>query len=150
MDNAGAPTYKIHHSNIIDNKGDNTIYVYGTAEISDSCIMDNKNVKNVFYLSSSTCSITFIRCTCDNFSVHGKTIQQEPTESFIHGLTFINSGNCVNIFDTIGSLKPTNMRNLYQTLEKERYYQEDKKRYMQHNMMKIAKYLFLLAESQKR
>ena len=150
LDNAGAPTYKIHHSNIIDNKGDNTIYMYGTAEISDSCIMDNKIVNNVFYLYSNDCSMTLIRCSCDNFSAHGNLIQQEPTESFIHGLTFIHSGSCVNIFDTVGSLKPTNMRNIYQTLEREQYDNEDGKRYMQHNMMKIAKYLFLLAESQKR
>ena len=67
--------------------------------------------KQVFYQSSSN-SITLIDCSVDdNINSYNKipNTVNIGTISFIHGIKFIKTGSCVNIFDTLGDLTPSNM-----------------------------------------
>ena len=61
----------------------------------------NKNVKNVFHIDSeSTCSL--IHCSIDNKDKTGPgtfDISLIGSNSFTNGLTFISTGDCVNIFE---------------------------------------------------
>ena len=106
-----ANSYLICNSNIIRNIGDQTIYVeVGKLTIRNTCIMKNDG-KQVFYQSSSN-SITLIDCSVDdNIDSYNTRPNTESigTISFIHGIKFIKTGSCVNIFDTLGDLTPSNM-----------------------------------------
>ena len=104
-----ADEYKISNSNIIRNSGDQTIYVYGTATFSNTCIMENKDLTNVFYIGSSS-KCTLIDCSIDNTQKTGSGSLDKSSigsNSFINGLTFISTGDCKNIFDTIDNIPLT-------------------------------------------
>ena len=99
--------HNICNSNIIRNIGKNTIRnEYGTTTIQNCTIMENKG-SPVF-----SGSITLIKCAVSDDQYKDATnlnTGKVLTNSFINGLTFIQTGSCVNIFDTIGSLIPSNM-----------------------------------------
>ena len=99
-----ANQYVINNSNIIENSGDLTIHLsYGELTIRKTCIMKNKDSTAVFYLEiGSKC--TLIHCSIDDPQKVGSGPLDTSSigkNSFIHGLTFISTGDCVNSFDTI-------------------------------------------------
>ena len=101
-------THEIKNCNIIENKAKNTIWCRGSTDIISSCILNNGDP--CFY-SSSNSKITLYFCSVDNMKQSDSNFvtSHGSTTSFIHGLTFIITGDCVNIFDTIGSLTPSNL-----------------------------------------
>ena len=96
-------THEIRHCNIIENEASNTIYSKGKTDIISSCISGNKNP--CFYIEDSNSFITLYFCSIDNeegsFTSHG------TTKSFIHGLTFLETGFCDSSFDVVYSLIPS-------------------------------------------
>ena len=89
---------EIINSNIIENSGDQTIYIYATVTFTNTCIMRNTDLTYVFYIASGfTCAL--IDCSFDNIQKtgSGSLARKGSPGSFIHGLAFISTGDCVNI-----------------------------------------------------
>ena len=71
--------------------------------------MKNKGFEYVFYIQSG-CTCTLIDCSIDNTEILGSGSldkSQIGTNSFIYGLTFLSTGDCVNINDTISGVPLT-------------------------------------------
>ena len=109
-----ASTYKISNSNILRNTGYFPIHLFrGELTMINTCIMGNQDFKNVFYLVYDDCKCTIIECSIDNITTTGSGSLDTiliGTNSFINGLTFIETGSCLNTFDTIGGLAPSNIQ----------------------------------------
>jgi hypothetical protein len=72
--------------------------------IEDSCILEN-TATNIFYVPSSSYSITLSNCTVDKTTNNRNLIiQNTVTKSFIHGLNHISTQNCNAEYDSIGTL----------------------------------------------
>ena len=108
--NSVAKQYEINNSNIIENSGDQTIYVYyGELTMRKTCMMNNKKATYYFYLRQSGVKCTLIDCSIDNTDKtgSGSLSRTGSTDSFINGLTFISTGDCKNIIDTISGVPLT-------------------------------------------
>jgi hypothetical protein len=80
------------------------IYSNTNSVIEDSCILEN-TATNIFYVPSSSYSITLSNCTVDNTKNNQKLIiQNTVTKSFIHGLNHISTQNCHSEYDAAGNL----------------------------------------------
>jgi hypothetical protein len=82
--------YNIKSCNILRNTqsstSEGTIYTRGNTMIEDSCILENE-ATCIFYVSSSSYTITISNCTVDSTSNNGYlTIKNTVTQSFILGL----------------------------------------------------------------
>ena len=98
--------YEIRNSNIIRNPSQNTISNQeGRLTITLSTIIANS-------VPAFSGSMKLITCTVSNDQYNGASnvnTVEVTTNSFINGLTFISTGECVNMFDTIGTLIPSNL-----------------------------------------
>ena len=108
---SSANKYEIKNSNIIRNSGDRTIYVYnGELTMRKTCMMNNKKATYHFYLQQSSAKCTLLDCSIDNTQKTGSgslDTSSIGSNSFINGLTFISTGDCKNIFDTIDNIPLT-------------------------------------------
>jgi predicted outer membrane repeat protein len=83
-----------------------TIYTLDNIMIDDSCILENK-ADYIFYIYSSSYTITLSNCTVDSTSNNGyMTIRNTITKSFIHALNHISTQNCHSKYDSVGYLTP--------------------------------------------
>jgi hypothetical protein len=115
--------YEMRCCNILRNSqgtsSNGIIYAYGNTMIENSCILEN-TATYVFYLTSSSYSITLSKCTVDETTNNRNLIIQNTiTKSFIHGLNHISTQNCNAEHDSIGTLSaipyvpsPTKKKNL--------------------------------------
>ena len=94
--------YKIINSNIIRNIGDRTICTFVNTNMNDCCIMNNIE-DNIFYTSPPSGGFTLTNCSVDNINSYNTkpNIDNIGRKIFINNLTFIQTGSCVNIFDTV-------------------------------------------------
>ena len=79
---------------------------YGTTTMTECTIMENDTPT----FSRSSGSIILKECSVSSDQLTSTTwldISSIGTKSFINELTFITTGDCVNLFDTIGSLIPS-------------------------------------------
>jgi hypothetical protein len=102
------PNDEIKCCNILRNiQGTSTyglIYSDANTVIKDSCILEN-TATYIFYLPSSSYSITLSNCTFDKTTNNWNLIiQNTVTKSFIHGLNHISTQNCNAEYDSIGTL----------------------------------------------
>ena len=105
--NNGKCTHEIKNSNIIENKATYTIYSRGNTDIISSCILNNGDP--CFYTENSDSNITLYFCCFDSMEKSGSgfVTSHGSTTTFIHGLTFLETGSCYASFDVIDSLIPT-------------------------------------------
>jgi hypothetical protein len=97
-----------------------TIATWGTMMIEDSCILENK-ATNIFYVSSSSYTITLSNCTVDSTSNNGcLTTRNTVTKNFILALNHISTRNCHSEYDSAGTLTP-NIQTPYSS-KKQRLY----------------------------
>jgi hypothetical protein len=104
----GGPKYEIKCCNILRNTQDTSswglIYAYGSLNIKDCCILENK-ATYIFYANNHPYIITLSNCTVDKTSSYGSfIIQNTITKSFIHGLHHISTQNCNAKYDLVGTL----------------------------------------------
>ena len=103
---------QIESSNIINNHQNNPgnrglIYTYSNSKMNKCCIVDNDK-SPIFQSVSGTLTLT--ECTIGEGqldSKQGSVVGTGVSDSFIHGLTFIERDSCVNIFDTIENIPLT-------------------------------------------
>jgi hypothetical protein len=107
----GGAKNEIKSCNIIRNtqplgNGEGTFRSSGNLMIEDSCILENK-ATNIFYLTSSSYTITLSNCTFDSTSNNGYlTTQNTVTKSFILALNHMSTQNCHSEYDSAGTLTP--------------------------------------------
>jgi hypothetical protein len=107
----GGAKYEIKSCNILRNtqvslSTEGTISTWGTTNITDSCILENK-AKYIFYQGDSSYTTTLSNCTVDSTSNNGHlTIRNTVTKSFILGLNHISTLNCHSEYDSAGTLIP--------------------------------------------
>ena len=96
-------TAEIKNCNIILNDAKNTIYGSGQTDVISCCVMNNTK-RPVF-----SGSITLYNCSVssDQFEESNVNTNSLGTTTFIHGLTFLETGSCYASFDVIDSLIPT-------------------------------------------
>jgi hypothetical protein len=103
--------YEIKSCNILRNtqgspNSEGTIYTWGNLIIEDSCILEN-NANYIFYVTSSSYSITLSNCTVDKTSNNRNLIiQNTVTKSFILALNHMSTRNCHSEYDSVGTLTP--------------------------------------------
>ena len=110
FDSTPAKTYELKNSNIIENRADRTIYVYdGVLVMTKTCMMNNKDVVYYFSLELTSVICELDDCSIDNIQKVGlgTITRKESRDSFVNALTFILTGNCVNIFDMIDNIRMT-------------------------------------------
>ena len=97
-------TFEIKNCNIVKNKAIKTIYSRGNSDIISSCILENRNP--YFFIEDSTTVVTLSSCCINSmtYSGIGTITGNGPTTSFLHALTFIKTGHCVNIYDRISGV----------------------------------------------
>jgi hypothetical protein len=83
-----------------------TIRTIDNVMIEDSCILEN-NAYTIFYIHSSSSTITLSNCTVDKTTVNGGLIiQNTVTKSFIHALNHMSNLICHSEYDSAGTLTP--------------------------------------------
>jgi hypothetical protein len=103
--------YEIKSCNILRNTqgtlgSDGTIRSDGNLMIKDSCILENV-ATNIFYVSSSSYTITLSNCTVDKTTCNQNLVTQNTvTKSFILALNHMSTHNCHSEYDSAGTLIP--------------------------------------------
>jgi hypothetical protein len=103
--------YEMKSCNILRNTqvslgSEGTFFAYGNLPIENCCILENK-ATYIFYVYSSSSTITLTNCTVDSTSNCGSfTIQSTVTKSFIHALNHLSTRNCHSGYDSAGTLTP--------------------------------------------
>jgi hypothetical protein len=103
--------YEIKSCNILRNtqvtlNSEGTIYTCGNLKIEDSCILDN-TATYIFWVSSSSYTITLSNCTIDKTTKNGNVVTQSiVTKSFILALNHMSTLNCASEYDVVGTLTP--------------------------------------------
>ena len=106
-----AAKYEMKSCNILRNTqvslgSEGTFFAYGNLPIENCCILENK-ATYIFYVYSSSSTITLTNCTVDSTSNCGSfTIQNTVTKSFIHALNHMSTQNCHSEYDAAGTLTP--------------------------------------------
>jgi hypothetical protein len=107
----GGANYEIKSCNILRNtqselNAEGTIYTDGNLMIGDSCILEN-TATYIFYVTSSSYTITLSNCTIDKTKCNQNIITQNTvTKSFILALNHMSTRNCHSGYDSAGYLSP--------------------------------------------
>ena len=87
--------HEFKQSNVIENKGIDIIYSNGDTKIYQCSILNNDNP---YFTHTDDSQIILMNSTTDNAQDSGNIIKTETTNSFILALTFIETGDCHNLF----------------------------------------------------
>jgi hypothetical protein len=99
---------EIKYCNIIRNSQGSlssigTIYIGGSLDIANSCILANS--ANYIFYGASTATFTISSCTVDQTTNNGYlTIQNTVTKSFLLALNHFSTQNCYARYDSAGGL----------------------------------------------
>jgi hypothetical protein len=103
--------YEMKSCNIIRNtqgtlSSEGTFYINGNTKIEGSCILENR-ATHIFYITSSSYTVTLSNCTVDSTSNNGNLVMQNTvTKSFILALNHMSTRNCHSEYDSAGTLTP--------------------------------------------
>ena len=127
--------------NVIYNNGKNVICTAGTTTISNSCIMKNEG-QTVFQTASG--GFTLINCSVDENinSIGGSSPETGEIggKSFIYGFEFLDTGSCVNTFDTITNVP---LIFLYDVPERTYFVFNDDRDFHKDGISKILEYIIV-------
>ena len=137
---SSANQYEINYSNIIRNPTKNTIYAAsGALEMRECTILENTS-------PAFDGSITLIKCTVSEGQIEDDSDVNinETTNSFIYGLTFISTADCVNIFDTFEGVSLTGIIEDDKSKCHTWYLCEELKQNLPNDVVKFPKFISLL------
>jgi hypothetical protein len=106
----GNSKYEIKSCNILRNTQPSSSYgvisSWGNSIIQDCCILEN-TATYIFYVYSSSYTITLSNCTVDKTTKNGNVVTQKTaTKSFILALNHMSTLNCASDYDSAGILTP--------------------------------------------